>query len=1091
MTLALTGAVRRQGVHRGRGKGIAMQTGLPLPLAMLMQPEVTQIGRLPMAASMRRFPDAAAALGDGAGAGESPWHISLDGQWDFQLIAGPDAAPLGWQEADGGSADHGWRSITVPGVWTRQGVGDIPRYTNWVMPFTGQHPPRVPPANPTGLYRRDFALPDGWQGRETVLHIGGFESLLLLWCNGNFVGMGKDSRLPSAFDLTPHLRSGANRLAIMVARYCDASWIEGQDHWKHGGLHRSVSLESRASTHIADVAITADYDADSGAGQLDIVVDIGGVSAGWCVRGALYDDAGEPIAALPTQPVAQFDDSGHAIEQLICAHQFFGYQARLALTLPGARPWSAEAPNRYRLLLELIDPDGAVSETQAHWTGFRRVEVGGRRLRVNGQAITLIGVNRHDHDPVNGKTPSPAAMRADLLLMKASNINAVRTAHYPNDPLLLDLCDELGLYVIAEANVECHGRYHDVSQSARYQGAIVERVERLVRRDRNHACIIGWSSGNESGHGPAHDGAAALVRRLDPTRFVQYEGACTARFGPMFNWSMSDARQPPSRSELTASDIVCPMYPPIDFCVDWARWAEDSGQDDRPMILCEFSHAMGNSNGSLAAYVDAFFAEPALGGGFVWDWRDQGLAEVDAGGRFYWAYGGHFGDEPNDGAFCFNGLIAADGLPRPALREYAWAARPMTARLADGMLLLTNRRSFADSSDLAAHWALQRDGVAVAEGILDCLLAPGESRAVALPCALPADDGAAWHLLIEWRLKDDQPWTSAGHALAWDQVALAAPRAIALPKMGLAYRDAGLRNWMLWGRSGVISLDDNGAIESVAIDQQPVISSDISLCLWRAPTDNDGGKPGTRTYFPTPGAGWVDLGLNALRCVERTTALGSELELVRRWRGVEPPAREDWEEAEEVDEIIHESRLLVDRDGIWFREQITIPRHWYDIPRIGIRFEVPQALDQFSWLGLGPDESYPDRCGAQTFGRWRSSIAAQYHPYARPQEHGAHQQVRQFSLSNKAGDGGFTVILPQPLAVTVRGHHDADLNEAETLAELARLAEQRTTHEVHIDVAMRGLGTAACGPDVLPPYKVHGGFYCFWWRIEQLPKAGK
>jgi beta-galactosidase len=455
------------------------------------------------------------------------------------------------------------------------------------------------------------------------------------------------------------------------------------------------------------------------------------------------------------------------------------------------------------------------------------------------------------------------------------------------------------------------------------------------------------------------------------------------------------------------------------------------------------------------------------------------LAEVDAEGRFFWAYGGHFGDEPNDGAFCFNGLIAADGLPRPALREYAWAARPLTAAWVDGELCFTNRRSFADNSDLVAHWTLQRDGVAVAEGIFDCLLVPEESRAVALPCTLPADDGAAWHLLIEWRLLDDQPWARAGHALAWDQIALAAPRAMALPKMALQCHGKGISHRVNWGRSGSVSLDDNGAIKLVEIDNQPVIQGDISLCLWRAPTDNDGGKPGTRTYFPTPCAGWVDLGLNALRCVERTTAMGSELQLIRRWRG------------EGLDEIIHESRLLADRDGIWFREHITIPRHWQDIPRIGIRFEVPQGLDQFSWLGLGPDENYPDRRGAQTFGRWDSSIAAQYHPYPRPQEHGAHQQVRQFSLSNRAGNGGFAVILPQPLTVTARGHHDADLNEAETLAELARLAEQRTAHEVHIDVAMRGLGTAACGPDVLPPYKVDGGFYSFWWRIEQLPKAGE
>jgi beta-galactosidase len=454
------------------------------------------------------------------------------------------------------------------------------------------------------------------------------------------------------------------------------------------------------------------------------------------------------------------------------------------------------------------------------------------------------------------------------------------------------------------------------------------------------------------------------------------------------------------------------------------------------------------------------------------------LAEVDAEGRFFWAYGGHFGDEPNDGAFCFNGLIAADGLPRPALREYAWAARPLTARWDGDRLLLTNRRSFANSSDLEMLWTLQRDGIAVQSGSIAMVLAAGESRAVALPCTLPADDGAAWHLLIEWRQVEDQPFAKAGHIAAWDQIELlaASPEPVPqLPPVPTTDAPRTIEQGMLR-----LHLAEDDSIASFAIGDSTVIVGDISACLWRAPTDNDGGKPGTRTYFPTPCANWIESGFDSLACTHRHAVVdGHSLYLHRRWRSAGP------------EELLHDSLWLFDNSGAWIEERLTVPDNWCDLPRIGIRFEMPEGLDQFSWLGLGPDENYPDRCGAQTFGRWDSSIAAQYHPYPRPQEHGAHQQVRQFSLSNKAGNAGFAVILPQPLTVTARGHHDADLNEAETLAELARLAEQRTTHEVHIDIAMRGLGTAACGPDVLPPYKVDGGFYSFWWRIEQLPKAGE
>ncbi|MEM9938732.1 MAG: glycoside hydrolase family 2 TIM barrel-domain containing protein [Pseudomonadota bacterium] len=1047
---------------------------MPLPLSVLLQSTLTEINRLRMCTSQQAFPGVEQAV---SGA-PSTWRLSLDGAWQFQLIDSPETAPEGW--IDTGFQGEDWRAIDVPGVWTRQETGDLPHYANWLMPFEGERPPNVPDRNPTGLYRKGFKVPIGWDGRDTQLHIGGFESVVLVWCNGVFVGMGKDSRLPSVFDLTPHLNAGENTLALMVIRWSDATWIEDQDHWNHGGLHRSVFLESRAPVHVADLQVAADYDLQTGAGRADLTVSVAGDSEGHSVRARLLDGAGNQVSHDQTVPVAQFDTSGHAMEQLTIAHGFFGYEARLNFAVPDAAPWSAEAPNHYQLITELLDASGKTVEAHMTWIGFRKVEITDRRLKLNGKPIKIIGVNRHDHHPENGKTVSPEEMRAELLTMKQHNINAIRTAHYPNDPALLDLCDELGLYVIDEANVECHGRYHDVSRHPDYQQAIVERTVRMVARDRNHPCIIGWSTGNESGHAPAHDAAAAMARRMDPTRFVQYEGACTPRFGQMFRWDNTLANAAPERSELTATDVVCPMYAPIDFCISWARWAEATKLDHRPMILCEYSHAMGNSNGSLAEYVDAFYSEPALGGGFVWDWRDQGLAETDKDGRYYWAYGGHFGDEPNDGAFCINGLTGPDGAPHPALREYKWAARPISARLTEnGYLQLTNRRVFRDISDLVCSWTLQLAGRPTQSGTLNVKLAPGQTQTLALPTNVPAGHHGEAHLLIEWRLKQAADWAEAGHLVGWDQLELAALEAAEDVKPG-RFPDLPAPPAITRGPFHIM-LGQDRQIESVHVSGEPIIEGDLTASVWRPPTDNDGGKPGHRTYSPTKCADWVALGLNALQRTSCDTRFGTNgdadiLGIRRTWQGSDNQA------------LQHETIwALTDQKAI-IREQIILPDNWLDLPRIGVRFHIPQTLTQLAWYGLGPDESYPDRCSAQTVGHWASSVADQYHPYVRPQEYGAHEGARHIELRGEAGQG-VRLSFPKPLSFTARPHHTRDLDEAETLAELAALNAERSTYEFHLDVAQRGLGTAVCGPDALSAYRIGPGPFEFVWTIQALDQT--
>ena len=1052
---------------------------LPLPLAALLQPELTQIGRLAARSPLESYEDSAAAAAKSA---SSPWRRSLDGDWQFRLIDAPETATGSWHKSTAVPAK--WRSIKVPGVWTRQNTKSLPHYTNVNMPFRLNYPD-VPTTNPTGLYRRTFSVPKAWNNRDVVVHLGGFESVALVWCNGAFVGMGKDSRLPSEFDLTPHLRAGDNLLAIMVVRWSDATWIEDQDQWFHGGLHRSVYIEARAKTHIFDLKVEADFNPADGSGTLGFNAEVKGSAVNWVVRARLETGAGKLIAVMDDAPVAQFDTHSTKSGQHVQAYTFRGPNAVGGAQLAKVLPWSAESPTLYRLVTELVNPLGQVTEAQITPVGFKRVEIKDRRLLINGKPIVILGVNRHDHDPDNGKTISREAMRAELILMKQHNINAVRCSHYPNDHQLLELASELGLYVLDEANVESHARFSSLSSDRRYQKPIFERVMRMVLRDKNFPAVIGWSLGNEAGHGPAHDAAAAWARHYDPSRYVHYECPSFNRFrdrgdkGPTAK-ARGHICKPATAVQRATTDVVCPMYPEIWQIRAWAQWAEQTQLDDRPLIMCEFSHAMGNSNGSLVEYVDAFFAEPALGGGFVWDWRDQGLRETASNGREYWAYGSHYGHEIHDSAFCCNGLVDADNVPHPALREYQWACRPITFALAGNKAVtVTNRRHFVASDDLLLSWAVQKNGVVTESGVLDVSVPPGASRKVAVPFSGRLTAGSEWHLLCEARLRAATPWAPKGHRVAHEQhqLAIASAARQALPVLPAPRKkpasSARVKSLQLEGVQ--IEVVDS-AIAKVSVHGQDVIYGDITACLWRSPTDNDGSAESGRAGHPSKRTDWVALGLHELSVQnQQLTVAGAAPGVVNG-----KVLRFDRQLVNKAGEVAtHRSVWSPVADGVRIDEVITVPRSWSDLPRVGVRFEVAAELERLQWFGLGPDESYPDRKSAQTVGQWQQTVSQQYHPYVTPQEHGAHEETRCFALTNRAGAGLF-VELPEKLSFTARHSFDADLDVATTLADLN--VRQRT--EVHIDAAMRGLGTDACGPDALPAYRVAAGIHRFSWLLK-------
>jgi len=871
--------------------------------------------------------------------------------------------------------------------------------------------------------------------------------------------MGKDSRLPSEFDVTGSLVAGRNTIDIMVIRYSDATWIEDQDHWWHAGLHRSVFLEARALARIDDVATQADYDAETGLGALHIEAHACGGDDYW-VHATLFDGDDQlatAISAVPTVP------SGEPLDQLIAAYSYNGRVASLDLDGVAIEPWTAETPRLYRVVVALVDRFDRALHATALTVGFRRVEVRDRRFLVNGRPVVLLGVNRHDHHPVTGKVQTLEDLREDLLGMKRHNMNAVRCAHYPNDHRLLDLCDELGMYVIDEANIESHGRLRSVADDTRYLGAFIDRVKRMVLRDRNHACVIMWSLGNESGHGAAHDASAAWVRAVDSTRPLHYEGAIQRRFDVNTRDS-SRMLQTPSARERLVTDVVCPMYTPIDDIVAWAQWAEDSGDDDRPLIMCEYSHAMGNSNGSVADYAQVFFDEPALAGGFIWDWRDQGLHEVDDQGRAYWAYGGHFGDEPNDANFCINGLVGPDGEPHPGLTEVAWAYRPVTVTPVRGRRVrVSNRRAFASLEDLAASWTLLIDGHAVESAALDVDVAAGDSTVLSIPTTTELAENQDARLHVLWHQRADTPWVDAGHLVAWDDIPLRTVENTAVtPQVE--------RSTLLTGggtiRVGETSLswDAMGTI-ALVVDGIDVGLTDFSPSLWRAPTDNDGVRHGWMSEVSGVRPQWVGWGLDTL-AVEvqditrgETTDGASVISFTRSITGDDAAA-------------LATSQFVIDHEAVVLHEIVEVPVAWTDLPRVGTRFEVSPRFDRLAWFGRGPHETYPDRKASGRTGIWESLVADQYHAFVVPQEHGAHADTRWFTLTDHHGNG-LRVSGHVPMSFSARFEHDTTLATASTIADV----EQSDTIEVHVDAGVRGLGTAACGPDCLPEYRLGSGTY--------------
>jgi beta-galactosidase len=925
--------------------------------------------------------------------------LRLDGGWRFRLSPFADGscdfAAVDYDDSD-------WEQVRVPSHWQLQGYGP-PAYTNTAYPFPID-PPHVPDENPTGDYRTRVEVPAHWRTGRTILRFEGVDSCARVWVNGTEAGIISGSRLPAELDVTALLRfdpRSPDIVAVRVHQWSSGSYLEDQDMWWLSGIFREVSLLHRPADGIDDVFVLVDYDHTTGAGTLRVE---------------------SPTSARVRVPELGVDTvTGETVR------------------LPGVTPWSAERPRLYDA--EVSSP----GETLALRVGFRRVSIVDGVLRVNGRRVLFRGVNRHEFHPDDGRAVDEATMLDDVLQMKRHNINAVRTSHYPPDPRFLDLCDEYGLYVIDECDLETHGFMVDdeatlalnPADDERWRECLVDRMRRMVERDKNHPSVVMWSLGNESGSGHNLSAMARWARERDPSRPLHYERDWTARDVDVY-----------SRMYLPHADVERigrrEEEPLPDPALDARRRA-------MPFLLCEYAHAMGNGPGGLREYQALFETYPRCQGGFVWEWIDHGLRTRDHTGREIFAYGGDFGEAVHDGNFVADGLMFPDRTPSPGLLELKAVLAPVRIEREDGWLVVRNLHDFSDLSHLRITWAVDEDGRSVAGGVLDVpATAAGDASWVELP-KVPDTSGETT-LTVVAALAHDTAWALAGHEIACAQFDLAPALAPPPAPAGRAHAKAPVASSTTaeTAVAGVGSFDARTG-RLTALGPLPVHGP--RLDLWRAPIDNDRDFA-WEAWTPR----WRALGLDRLQ--ERTVSVDAGGDHVTVRTRVAPANRV-------VAMHTTYSWTAVD-DRLRLDLSVRPEGDWPPVlPRIGLRMALPDSLDEVAWYGLGPGEAYPDSRSGVRLGRWRSSIADMQTPYVFPQENGNRSQVRWAQVSDEEGRGVLVTGHPT-FELTVRRWSTEQLDRARHTPEL----EPEGLVWLNLDHAHNGLGSSSCGPGVLAEYRL-------------------
>ncbi|HPR88092.1 MAG TPA: glycoside hydrolase family 2 TIM barrel-domain containing protein [bacterium] len=962
------------------------------------------------------FADAGAALqNDGR---HSPWVQSLNGPWKFNWAPRPADRPADFFKPDFDAS--AWKEIQVPSNWELQGYGQ-PIYVNIPYEWTrNPDPPHVPhDHNPVGSYRRTFTVPENWTGREVFIHLGAVKSGFYIWINGQLAGYSEDAKTPAEWNITRYLQPGENLVALEVYRWTDGSYLECQDFWRISGIERDVFLFAAPKLRIRDFWARAGLDSSYSNGLLNLEVDLLNLdvkkkSDRCSIEARLLDSQGNEV----WQGSQTVEMKGRTTAQVT-----------LMQNIPAPRKWTAETPNLYSLVLSLKDGRGTVSESVGCKIGFRTVEIKNGLLLVNGTAVLVKGVNRHEHDEYTAHVISEASMVRDIQLMKQSNINTVRTCHYPNDPRWYELCDQYGLYVIDEANIESHGMgykpEHTLGNNPDWIAMHVDRVSRMVERDKNHPSVILWSLGNEAGDGVCFTAAYKWVKSRDRSRPVHYERALLG----------------------DNTDIYCPMYEGIENLAEYA-----SKPQSRPLIMCEYAHSMGNSTGNLQDYWDVIEAHPQLQGGSIWDWVDQGFARTTADGRKYWAFGGEWGP-PSDANFCCNGLVCPDRTPHPALNEVKKVYQSIkfkAANLADGEVEIRNDYRFITLDGFDFLYRLERDGECIATAALEPLhLAPGASARVRIPLPLlTVLPQAGYYLTLEARTREEMPLLPEGTLLAAEQFALPLPQ-IAPDKVpaagtGLKLQEnrAGLD---LLGTGFRIHFDKTtGELSSWQHSGRELVQTPLRPNFWRAPTDNDFGNGMDKRCLP-----WRTASQERKLLSLTTTTLKADK--IRR-------AAVKVEALFALPAVGQESitYTIFGSGDIQVESRFTAAADELpEMPRYGMALAMPAGYELVRWFGRGPHENYCDRKTSAFVGRYEMAVAGFASPYVSPQEMGYRTDTRWVAVTDAAGTG---LLFTGPLCFSALHNTSEDLTQKSRGSIHPTDLVHRDEVCLNIDLAQMGVG---------------------------------
>lgn len=901
----------------------------------------------------------------------SEFFYSLNGKWLFHWVPSPDQRPCYFFKDNYDTRD--WDHIDVPSNWEVKGYG-IPIYVNSGYPFKMNPPFIEHDNNPVGSYKRDFRIPALWNNREVFVHFGAVSSAFYLWINEEYVGYSQGSKTPAEFNITQYLKEGKNTISVEVYRWCDGSYLEDQDFWRLSGITRDVFLFSTNKVHVRDFTIQSDLTADFKNGIFGANVELQNFDtpdSSYTVK----------IAVLDNQQVLYTEEKTIGVSETTHEVQFLD-------TISGIRTWSAESPELYTLLISLKNDKGRVIEAISRKIGFRSVRIENKQLLVNGVAVYLKGVNLHEHHPETGHVVGEETMLLDISTMKSNNINAVRTSHYPQPERWYELCDKFGLYLIDEANIESHGMGYDkdvtLADQPEWAAAHLDRTIRAVERDKNHPSVIIWSLGNEAGDGHNMLADYHWIKKRDPSRPVQYERA----------EKMTNTTQ-------RHTDIWCPMYATIPYL---ERYAQDP-QNDRPLIQCEYAHAMGNSVGNLQDYWDVIEKYPILQGGFIWDWVDQGYQTKNESGESFWAYGGDFGPKgtPSDGNFCINGLVFPDRSPHPALAEVKKVYQYVdfeAVNLSEGILNVRNKYGFTNLKDFNLNWRIEEDGQVVSKGSVSGpdIPAGGEGK-LKLGYSLPkANPGKDYYLIVE--LNRTSSWTilPAYHLYAAEQFLLpvhAQLEPIKTAGMPALKMEEGEEQVQISGTDFAIGINKKTAsIYSWKFKNKELIQEAMVPEFWRAPTDNDfGNNHHLRTRV------WREAGPKS-RVSHYTSTQVSEQEIHLDFLLTVPDM-----EGNAIAELKLAYEVLGSGDILVSYQFKKLVKDLPEIPRIGLNFTLAPEYDRIQYFGRGPGENYWDRKTGSFISLYKQKVSDQYVPYIRPQENGNKTDVSWLVLSNLQGQG--------------------------------------------------------------------------------------